>query len=129
MEKINACLELEAENLKSNDILNKSDPYFEVFHPSDMKTPIYRSEVVKNNSDPLWKPAKFNMPSSTKYVRIRIMDKDRFLKDELILECEIEYPFRRDNYIFGAWASYDKTEARVYVLNDDGEDNKDFKSG
>ena len=71
-------LHLRAENLKSKDLIGKSDPYFEVFFPTDSKKPIYRSESIKNTKNPRWKPAKLVLPKSAykQKVRIRVMDKD-----------------------------------------------------
>lgn len=128
---MDVCLHLRAENLKSKDLIGKSDPYFQVFFPKESEAPIYQSEVIKNVTDPAWVPAEFSLPKSAfmRSVRIKIMDKDRLTKDDLILDCEIRYPFRQNNFVFGAWASDDKTEARLCVLNDDGDEHDDSKSG
>merc|ERR1712046_362946 len=129
---MDVCLHLRGENLKSKDLMSKSDPYFEVFYPKDCEDPIYKSEIIKNVIDACWEPANFSLPKSAlmRNVRIRLMDKDTFTSDDLILDCEIRYPFRQKNYAFGACASDDGTEARLCVLNNDGEsDSEDDSKG
>merc|ERR1712117_631686 len=121
---MDVCLHLRGENLVSKDLISKSDPYFEVYFPKDSETPLYKSEVIKNATDPCWEPANFTLPKSAfmRHVRIRLMDKDTFTRDDLMLDCELRYPFRQKNYTFGEFARDDETiEARVCVLNDDGE--------
>ncbi|XP_063816237.1 copine-1 isoform X1 [Pseudophryne corroboree] len=55
-------LEVEARNLDKKDFLGKSDPFLELFRQGDDGSwqLAYRSEVIKNNLNPIWK--KFSVP-------------------------------------------------------------------
>lgn len=58
-------LELEAKNLDKKDTFGKSDPFLEFFKQGDdgKWVLVHRTEVVKNNLNPVWK--KFSVPLQT----------------------------------------------------------------
>ncbi|XP_033829980.1 copine-1 isoform X1 [Periophthalmus magnuspinnatus] len=58
-------LELEAKNLDKKDTFGKSDPFLEIFKQGDdgKWVLVHRTEVVKNNLNPVWK--KFCVPLQT----------------------------------------------------------------
>lgn len=58
-------LELEAKNLDKKDTFGKSDPFLEFFKQGDdgKWVLVHRTEVVKNNLNPVWK--KFTVPLQT----------------------------------------------------------------
>lgn len=58
-------LELEAKNLDKKDTFGKSDPFLEIFKQGDdgKWVLVHRTEVVKNNLNPVWK--KFSVPLQT----------------------------------------------------------------
>lgn len=108
-----ATLHLRAENLPNTDLIGKSDPYYLVFYNDKL---VYTSEIIKNSLNVEWEPAVFEMPwqACMREIRIKIMDKDTIGNDDLMLDFEIRYPFRQNNYAFPG-------DCKICVLNDDGE--------
>lgn len=53
-----ATIQLFAENLDKKDFFGKSDPYFVIskLSPAGTYSVVHRSEVIKNNLNPIWKP-------------------------------------------------------------------------
>merc|ERR1712026_60238 len=109
--------------LSDKDLIGSQDPYFEVYWKDEC---VYTSEVLKQESDTIeWAPAQFEMSRRAylREIRIVIKDKDTFTKDDLLLDCEIRYPFRANTYTFSDLG------CKLCVLNDDGEATDHEKSG
>merc|ERR1711972_1049651 len=87
---------------------------------------VYKSEVLKQESDVIeWEPAEFEISRSAylREIRIVIKDKDTFTSDDVLLDCEIRYPFRPNTYTFSDLG------CKLCVLNDDGEATDAERSG
>uniref|UniRef100_UPI00358E0E57 copine-3-like isoform X2 n=1 Tax=Myxine glutinosa TaxID=7769 RepID=UPI00358E0E57 len=58
-------LEAEASNLDKKDFMSKSDPFLEFYRKGndDKWQMVHRTEVVKNNLNPKWKPIRISMQS------------------------------------------------------------------
>ncbi|XP_051785230.1 copine-3 isoform X2 [Erpetoichthys calabaricus] len=56
--------EMEARNLDKKDFFGKSDPYLEFYKQTETGWQLaHRTEVIKNNLNPVWKPFKINFQS------------------------------------------------------------------
>jgi len=117
---------LRAENVPSKDLIGASDPYVEIRFDDKL---LATSEVIKNEPNPQWQMMTFDLPKTAlfRHVNVKIMDKDKFTKDDLVLDCEIRYPFRKANYSFGSNKKNGKA-CRLMVLNDHGEAAETDKS-
>ncbi|XP_072100751.1 copine-1 isoform X1 [Mobula birostris] len=64
-DKRSAVLQLEARNLENKDFMGKSDPFMELYRQGDGDKwqLAYRSEVIKNNLNPNWKPFSVSLQS------------------------------------------------------------------
>merc|ERR1711879_249423 len=116
-----ATLHLRGENLPNKESFGTSDPYFQVFYQDQL---LYKSEVIENNVTCCeWEPAVFELPALAwgRSVRIMIMDKDQISEDDVMVECEIRYPFRVKSYLL----SENDLDAKLCVLNDDGDSGED----
>lgn len=54
------CLKFSGQNLKKMDLLSESDPYFTVSRGEDV---VYKSEVISNCANPVWKVAEVPLDS------------------------------------------------------------------
>jgi len=81
-------LQFRAENLDKLDFfgLGKSDPYLTI----EQKTGdnefqrIYRTEFIKRESSPTWKPFHLNFEEENPELKIQVFDRDKTSQDELI---------------------------------------------
>lgn len=84
-----------ARDLKNKDTLGKSDPYFKLYCGASY---VYKSEVIDNNLNPIWKEAAFFPPPNTSSLTLKIFDDDKG-RDELLCEpLEISYPIEFKEY-------------------------------
>ena len=118
-------LHLRAEGLPDKDLIGSQDPYFEVMYKDEV---VYKSEVLEqeSGSDVIeWAPAEFEMSRSAylREIRIVIKDKDTFTRDDVLLDCEIRYPFRPNTYTFSDLG------CKLCVLNDDGDETDGEREG
>ncbi|XP_072412234.1 copine-1-like isoform X1 [Chiloscyllium punctatum] len=93
-DKRSAVLQLEARNLENKDFMGKSDPFLELYRQGDGDKwqLAYRSEVIKNNLNPNWKPFSVSLQSlcngdMQKPIKVAINDKDESTGSDLIGEC------------------------------------------
>ncbi|XP_060692551.1 copine-1-like isoform X2 [Hemiscyllium ocellatum] len=93
-DKRSAVLQLEARNLENKDFMGKSDPFLELYRQGDGDKwqLAYRSEVIKNNLNPNWKPFSVSLQSlcngdMQKPIKVAIYDKDESTGSDLIGEC------------------------------------------
>ena len=92
------------------DVTGKSDPYYQVLAGEEV---LYTSERLKNTSTPFWKEAEFRVPVNNTTLNIRVFDKDKTSRDDLIGSCAVPYPFVNDSYIL--WGQ----ETGVFIVGDD----------
>ncbi|XP_020372553.2 copine-1 isoform X2 [Rhincodon typus] len=92
-DKRTAVLQLEARNLENKDFMGKSDPFLELYRQGDGDKwqLAYRSEVIKNNLNPNWKPFSVSLQSLCngdlqKPIKVAINDKDESTGSDLIGE-------------------------------------------
>ncbi|XP_043566868.1 copine-1-like isoform X1 [Chiloscyllium plagiosum] len=95
-DKRSAVLQLEARNLENKDFMGKSDPFLELYRQGDGDKwqLAYRSEVIKNNLNPNWKPFSVSLQSlcngdMQKPIKVAINDKDESTGSDLIGECTV----------------------------------------
>ena len=109
-------LHLQAQNLPDSETFGIPDPYFQVFLGEEL---LHTSEVGKDTNELVqWEPAVFEIPMANaifQKVTVRILDKDTFSNDDMLVEFEIRWPFRKRVYSVG------DTGIKIAVLNDDGE--------
>uniref|UniRef100_A0A669E6W3 Copine 7 n=1 Tax=Oreochromis niloticus TaxID=8128 RepID=A0A669E6W3_ORENI len=65
-----------AKKLDDKDLFSKSDPFLEIYRINDDETEqlVYRTEVIKNNLNPVWEPFKVSL------ISLCSCDEDRKLK-------------------------------------------------
>jgi hypothetical protein len=93
-------INLSAENLRSTDIIGKSDPYFIIFTKNGKK--LYRSEIVNNTGFPIWQEANFDVPVNGENLIVKIFDSD-VVSDDLMASCQIPI---NDDLTFGSGVYY-----------------------
>ena len=116
-------LNLRAENLPDTETFGKIDPYYQVWFKDEK---LYQSECVKNADQIVeWQPANFDIPGMAfmRELNVKIYDRDTFSSDDLIVDCQIRYPFRMKTYELG------DTGARLAVLNDNGDSADEATDG
>ncbi|XP_032898026.1 LOW QUALITY PROTEIN: copine-1 [Amblyraja radiata] len=91
-----AVLQLEARNLENKDFMGKSDPFMELFREGDGDKwqLAYRSEVIKNNLNPNWKPFSVSLQSlcngdMQKSIKVTCNDMDESTESDLIGEVTV----------------------------------------
>ncbi|XP_055507903.1 copine-1-like isoform X2 [Leucoraja erinacea] len=91
-----AVLQLEARNLENKDFMGKSDPFMELFREGDGDKwqLAYRSEVIKNNLNPNWKPFSVSLQSlcngdMQKSIKVTCNDMDESTASDLIGEATV----------------------------------------
>lgn len=85
-----------ADNLKDEDWIGKSDPYFEIFQG---KRKIFESAVLEG-STPVWGEVAFDCAKYARELKVVIYDKDNVSSDKLG-ECLIPVPIRNNRYSLG----------------------------
>merc|ERR1711974_518572 len=87
---------------------------------------IHKSQqaVVDGNSYS-WEPEEFQISRAAMFreIRIVILDHDTFTSDDVLLDFEVRYPFRPNNYTFT------EDGARICVLNKDGQETDGERDG
>ena len=74
-----------AKDLPKMDVKDYGDPYVVVNHGNDT----YKSEIVKNSSNPTWNFAVKLDPKKSRTVNITVMDHDKFTKDDLYGQFDV----------------------------------------
>ena len=78
-------LSIKGINLDDLDFFDKSDPFFVIFSKGKA---LYKSEVIWDNLNPIWKECYLNEKDIKSMIKINVWDKDAS-KDEFIGGCEI----------------------------------------
>merc|ERR1712179_365139 len=75
-----------------------------------------------------WEPETFQISRTAMFreIRIVIKDHDTFSRDDVLLDCEIRYPFRPNNYNFSEDGD---AGPRICVLNKDGQETDGEREG
>ncbi|XP_069740604.1 copine-1-like isoform X2 [Narcine bancroftii] len=95
-DKRSVVLQLEARNLENKDFMGKSDPFMELYKQGDGDKwqLAYRSEVIKNNLNPNWKPFSVSLQTlcngdMQKPIKVACNDMDESTDTDLIGEVTI----------------------------------------
>merc|ERR1711976_51319 len=123
---MHATLRLKAEHLASSDILDhKADAFFKIRYDDET---FYKSETIKNSNNPEWEIAKFDLPKEAFMRTVNLIIKDdNSLRDDIILDCNIRYPFRKQEFTIAEKNSHgifakDGKMVKIIILNDDEEE-------
>lgn len=75
-------LKLSAKELRQMDLIGTNDPYFVLSHPAS-STILYTSEVIDNETSPLWKPLHLSLTPAilSDPLHLTLYDKDLFGSD------------------------------------------------
>merc|ERR1712170_224346 len=122
---MHATLRMKAEHLASSDILDhKADAFFKIRYDDET---FYKSETIKNSNNPEWEIAKFDLPKEAFMRTVNLIIKDdNSLRDDIILDCNIRYPFRKQEFTIAEKNSHgifakDGKMVKIIILDDEEE--------